>query len=461
MQTVNLALPLIAAGQAQKHVTHNDALVTIDDLVHLSVTSIALNTPPAAAEGDRYIVGPVPTGVWSSQANKVAVWRDGAWAYHSPNIGWQVFCEADQGDYRYDGVAWQGPSWFNFLGVNATADLQNRLSVSSGSTLLNHAGQGHQLKINKASPADTGSLLFQTGFSGRAEIGLNGSNNFSFKTSADGVSWKDALQIDATGAVTLPSTPHGINGTNLLINGELSINQRTFAGGALAQDAYGYDRWKAATSGTNISVSGGVVTLASGAIQQPIEPELWGYSSFAGQAMTVSVEQPTATLEVQIGGLTAVIPAGSGRSSVTLTVPAGFAGVPSLRLARSGVGAVSFRRVKLELGANATPWSPRPLTQEQLLAQRYYYRINGPLSLFLYAQASGNYFFNSVPLPVPMRATPAVARTVSTSGNIFQNDLGNATASGLSTSAIRLSIRSNAAGECYANFDRVECTAEL
>lgn len=60
------------------------------------------------------------------------------------------------------------------LGVNATADTTNRLSVPSPATLLNHEGAGHQLKINKAGITHTASLLYQTGFSRRAEMGLAG-----------------------------------------------------------------------------------------------------------------------------------------------------------------------------------------------------------------------------------------------------------------------------------------------
>jgi hypothetical protein len=49
----------------------------------------------------------------------------------------------------------------------------NRLSVASPATLLfSHAGQGHQLKLNKAEASDTGTLLFQTGWSGAPKWAL-------------------------------------------------------------------------------------------------------------------------------------------------------------------------------------------------------------------------------------------------------------------------------------------------
>jgi microcystin-dependent protein len=84
--------------------------------------------------------------------------------------------------------------------------MTNRLSVSSPATLLSHAGAGHQLKLNKAAAADTASLLFQTGFSGRAELGLAGSDTFEIKVSADGAAFVTGLSIaGASGQVTLPA----------------------------------------------------------------------------------------------------------------------------------------------------------------------------------------------------------------------------------------------------------------
>ena len=82
------------------------------------------------------------------------------------------------------------------------------MAVSSDATLLTHdTTGGHQLKINKDQPGDTGSLLFQTGWSGRAEMGLAGSDNFEIKVSPDGSNFHQALTVDrATGAVTLPNT---------------------------------------------------------------------------------------------------------------------------------------------------------------------------------------------------------------------------------------------------------------
>ncbi len=70
------------------------------------------------------------------------------------------------------------------------------LIFTSDTTLFNHTGNGVQTKLNKNTVSDTASFLFQTGFSGRAEIGLTGDDDFHFKVSPDGSTWIDALTIN-------------------------------------------------------------------------------------------------------------------------------------------------------------------------------------------------------------------------------------------------------------------------
>jgi hypothetical protein len=90
-----------------------------------------------------------------------------------------------------------------YLGLGgATADATDRLSINAPASLFNHVGAGHQVKVNKAAATDTGSFLFQTGFSGRAEFGLTGSDDFQIKVSADGATWNNALAIEAANGRT-------------------------------------------------------------------------------------------------------------------------------------------------------------------------------------------------------------------------------------------------------------------
>lgn len=209
-QTVNLALPYILSSQAQKHVTHNEALRRLDGIVQLVIQSEISAPPGSPAEGVCHAIGAAPSGAWAGKAGKIALFEDGAWIYLTPRTGWIAWFADAARQKIWTGSAWAdllAESTIPQLGVNTSADTTNRLVVSSAATLLNHAGAGHQLKINKADDAETGSLMFQTGFSGRAEMGLSGSDDFEVKVSADGSSWATALKVVAGGAVLMPGRP--------------------------------------------------------------------------------------------------------------------------------------------------------------------------------------------------------------------------------------------------------------
>jgi hypothetical protein len=207
----NLTLPYLVAAQAQKHVTHNEAIRALDALVQLMVFDKDLASPPGSpADGNRYIVATSPTGAWAGQAGNIAAWQDGAWAFFTPHEGWLAWVADEDKVYAHSGTAWaeltaSPGSGASIWGINATADTTNRLAVKSTASLFDNVGNGHQQKINKAAAGDTASTLYQTNYSGRAEFGLAGDDNFHVKVSADGSTWKEALIIDrSTGAVRLP-----------------------------------------------------------------------------------------------------------------------------------------------------------------------------------------------------------------------------------------------------------------
>lgn len=210
-QTDHLALPFILASQAQKHVTHNEALLALDAIVQLHVMSRNLTDGPAnPAIGARYIVPETPTGQFIGQTGKLAALQDGIYQFYTPKTGWLAYISDENIHVFFDGTDWQllgnvgGEVLFSHLGINATPDDINRLSLASDASLFNHAGNGHQLKINKSLHTDTASLLFQTGFSGRAEFGLSGDDQFRIKTSHDGSNFNIALTADAaTGFVAI------------------------------------------------------------------------------------------------------------------------------------------------------------------------------------------------------------------------------------------------------------------
>ena len=121
---------------------------------------------------------------------------------------------------RCEGVVliWDGSDWvgsgidasalqnLDSVGINTTADATNRLAVSSDATLLSHAGSDHRVVVNKDGETDTASLLFQTGYFGRAEMGTAGSDDLAVKVSADAATWNTGVSFNAaTGRANFPS----------------------------------------------------------------------------------------------------------------------------------------------------------------------------------------------------------------------------------------------------------------
>lgn len=175
-------------------------------------------------------------------------------------------------------------------------------------------------------------------------------------------------------------------GENVLINGDLQINQRGFAGGVLAAGTYGYDRWKGAAGGADLTRSGYTITLSSGELEQIVEPGRFGYASFASQSITVSVDAPSQNLTVTFGSQSGTITAGSGRQSVTLSMGAGDTGNLSFKIKRATAGSVTFGRIKVEVGATATGWSQRP--HEAILCRIYYEQFRAQILGYNVAGAS-------------------------------------------------------------------------
>ncbi|MDF1598907.1 DUF2793 domain-containing protein [Mesorhizobium sp. YIM 152430] len=217
MQSTHLELPYILPSQAQKHVTHNEALRRLDACVQLSLASRSLDAPPAqSVEGERFLVADGAAGSWAGQAGRIAVRQDGGWSFLTPRQGWLAFVEDEDRFIARAAAGWialsdalDGP--LGQLGINASADAVNRLALKSAGSLFDHDGAGHRLVLNKASAPDTASILFQEAYSGRAEIGLAGAGGFALKTSADGEQWTEAMRVEgSSGRVTFPKGAGGI-----------------------------------------------------------------------------------------------------------------------------------------------------------------------------------------------------------------------------------------------------------
>ncbi|MGR3467044.1 MAG: DUF2793 domain-containing protein [Shimia sp.] len=210
----NLLLPLLAHGQAQAHITHNEALSKLDVLVQMTVEGLELQSPPGAPEdGACFGVGAPAQGAWAGHPNTIAHWLNGGWRFLTPQDGWRVWDRSANALMVHIGGQWVPVLQVNNvpgLGIGTSFDATNALAVASPATLFTHAGDDHRMKINRAGAGDTASLLFQSNFSGRAEMGLAGDDAFRIKVSPDGATFHTGLAMrPKDGAVTVPCLQSG------------------------------------------------------------------------------------------------------------------------------------------------------------------------------------------------------------------------------------------------------------
>jgi hypothetical protein len=225
--TTHLLLPYILAAQAQKHVTHNEALRLLDGLVQLSVLDRDLTAPPGSpTDGDRYIVGSGATAAWAGWDLNVALWTDGAWLRLPPRTGWRAWVEDEGLLLVYDGSVWVGTTPgelqnMALLGIGTTADAANPFSAKLNAALwtartIAEGGTGDLFyTMNKEAAARDLGLTLQTAYVTKALMGLFGSDRFRLAVSADGSTFFDGLIVDnATGIVDQPRLPRFKGYTN-------------------------------------------------------------------------------------------------------------------------------------------------------------------------------------------------------------------------------------------------------
>ncbi|MCW2275039.1 hypothetical protein GJ654_09935 [Rhodoblastus acidophilus] len=338
------------------------------------------------------------------------------------------------------------------IGVGTPADATNPLSVYGASALFN--GTSFNLTINKSAVANTASILFQDGFSGRAQIGLAGDDNLHIKVSANGSTWTEAFVVNAaTGQPTFPQgiaagAPAGFR--NRLRNASFAINQRAVSGTVtLAAGAYGHDGVKAGASGGTYTFSTSgldtTITVTSGSLILPVEASL-----VEGGAYALS-HAGTAQARVWQG-------AGYSGSGSYASAPFVSTGLNAASQTNVEFSTGTILRPQFEPGTVVTLFERRPISVEMAMCQRYFVSsylsgtapgtasqdasaivlANGPTS-----DAASNASIN-IAFPAPMRAAPSVtlynAHTGATASVYLQNAASSVAANVVTINQLNASI---------------------
>jgi hypothetical protein len=319
--TTRLGLPYLAAAQSQKHVTHNEALQMLDALVQISVQERPRNAAPGApADGERYLVGPAPTGDFAGQAGALAAFDDGAWRFMAARAGWIAHVRADGRLLVHDGTLWRDFEgvlrrlvYLDGIGIAGAPDAGNAFVARLAGALfaarpVAEGGTGSvRVTLNRDLPAGTASHVWQTGFSGRAEAGLAGDDRWRLRVSADGATWRDAIVVDpATGALSLPggiadAGPAALPAMrNHVVNGDFAVAQRGPGPFALAAGSvFGFDRWRLSST----SAATATLTRAPLAPGQTTGPVGRFFASFAVTATGAGAAPVLATRLEQVARL--------------------------------------------------------------------------------------------------------------------------------------------------------------
>ncbi|GGB30308.1 hypothetical protein GCM10011380_19730 [Sphingomonas metalli] len=130
-RTARLGLPLIEPDQAQKELTHNEALVILDTVTCLAVGGAPRDEPPGdPAAGQCWIVGPAPRGAWAGRTDQVAAWTSGGWRFVAPQeamVAWDV---QNRIILRYQSGAWKAPASVTIPAATGGGDGEARQAIA-------------------------------------------------------------------------------------------------------------------------------------------------------------------------------------------------------------------------------------------------------------------------------------------------------------------------------------------
>ncbi len=134
------ALPLLFAGQSQKEVIVNEALLAADALLHPAIEAVVSSPPAAPANGQCWLVGAAATGAFAGQTDRIAAWSEGGWRFFTAREGMRAYDVAAAAYRLYAGGAWRLANSPAAPAGGSVIDSQARTAISAIITSLRTAG---------------------------------------------------------------------------------------------------------------------------------------------------------------------------------------------------------------------------------------------------------------------------------------------------------------------------------
>ncbi len=136
-------LPYLVVGQAQKEITHNQALVRIDALLHPLIEA-ELSAPPGALTesqaGKCWLVGSGATAEWVSKQKHIACWDGSGWQFITPMDSMRLFNKAIGSEMAFKYGAWVSNTPILNASGGSIVDVEARNSVNQLLSALKNIG---------------------------------------------------------------------------------------------------------------------------------------------------------------------------------------------------------------------------------------------------------------------------------------------------------------------------------
>lgn len=179
MTTPLFSLPELAAAQAQKHITVNEALNIIDACMNMTVIRADNTNPPASPnDGDKYIPAATAGGDWTGHENKIAVYYGGNWYILNPQEGWRCYNQNTDELLKFNGSSWVTLSSTNTAG-DATSGAQSNFEIISEEVSLSGASVDTTIVIPNPSIVFNVSCRVNTEVTGASSFDVGVAGNTS------------------------------------------------------------------------------------------------------------------------------------------------------------------------------------------------------------------------------------------------------------------------------------------
>ena len=190
--TPRLSLPIVAAGQAQKHITVNEALGKLDGLVQLAVQSRTVTAQPGSpADGAIHILPTGATGAswFDKAAGLLARHADGVWETLTPAAGWLAWIIDEGLALIHDGQNWTplSSTFKNLTAARSPFFAATRFEIIEQEVTLSGASVATTVMIP--------SRAIVLGVSTRTSVAITGATSYSCGVSGDAAKFGASLGV--------------------------------------------------------------------------------------------------------------------------------------------------------------------------------------------------------------------------------------------------------------------------